>query len=89
MSLAKGYGSKIRAIRQKLGLSQEQFGAMIGSVQATVSRWEKEQWEPKGWHLAVISLMATGKPKNMEQYFLKKGPIKTLGQLLIGSEKTT
>jgi transcriptional regulator with XRE-family HTH domain len=34
-------GNKIERLRRSLGLNQEQFAELIGSTQASVSRWEK------------------------------------------------
>lgn len=41
--LYDGQGSQIRAIRTKLGLTQYEFGRLIGVNAGTVKRWESER----------------------------------------------
>lgn len=41
--MLRGYGAKIRALRELLGEAQDEFGERFGVQQATVSRWEKEE----------------------------------------------
>ena len=36
-------GSEIRALRARLGLSKQAFGALIGVSHMTVYRWERDQ----------------------------------------------
>lgn len=38
--------ARVRALRQKLGLSQERFAARIGTTAGTVSRWEAGSRKP-------------------------------------------
>ena len=39
-------GKKIRKLRLSLGLTQDQFGTMIGSKNTTVANWENEYKTP-------------------------------------------
>ena len=41
-----GNAGNVRALRQRLGLSQEKFAAEIGVSFSTVSRWENEHRKP-------------------------------------------
>ena len=38
-------GNKIRTLRRKRGLSQEQLGAMIGFSQSKISKIERGDWD--------------------------------------------
>ena len=38
-------GDKIRTLRRKRGLSQEQLGAMIGFSQSKISKIERGDWD--------------------------------------------
>ncbi len=40
------YAGNVRAVRQRLGMSQEKFAAAIGVSFSTVSRWENAHNEP-------------------------------------------
>jgi type I restriction enzyme M protein len=50
--------SKLRAIRDKLGLTQEQLGDRLGVSFATVNRWEGGQTKPQKAALAAIDALA-------------------------------
>lgn len=39
---------EIKQIRQALGLTQAQFGALIGAHSVTVARWETGRNKPRG-----------------------------------------
>lgn len=40
------FGQKLRAIREKKGLSQKEFGEAVGRSQNLVSQWESGAREP-------------------------------------------
>lgn len=42
----KGYGCKIKEIREDLKMTQEQFAKLLGTVRSTVSIWEIEYHRP-------------------------------------------
>lgn len=44
----------MKAVRQRLNLRQVEMAVIAGVTQATVSRWEKGQWEPNRDELARI-----------------------------------
>lgn len=44
----------IKLLRQKLGLSQEQFAAQIGVSFGTVNRWERGRTKPLRVHAQVL-----------------------------------
>lgn len=50
----------VRELRERLGLSQSQFGRMVddSSDGGTVSRWEREILAPHPWKLAKMSEIA-------------------------------
>lgn len=39
-------GAEIRAIRERRGLSQTQFGVMLGVSRNAVGAWEREEYAP-------------------------------------------
>jgi putative transcriptional regulator len=52
MSLAK----LVRELRFRLGLTQEQFAAVLGTTAATVNRWENGKAQPSPMALRLIEL---------------------------------
>src|SRR5215210_1453553 len=50
-------GQTIRGIRNRLGLSQADFGESLGVDGSTVSKWEKGQTQPEYGTLAKIATM--------------------------------
>lgn len=46
MSMEGNISEKIREIRFKLGLTQEQFAAKLGVTFPTVNRWENKKTKP-------------------------------------------
>lgn len=49
---------RIRALRQHLGLTQEQMAAEMGTRQQTISEWEIGQYEPRGTSARLLTLIA-------------------------------
>lgn len=50
---------EIRALRERLGLSQTEFGQLLGNVhQNTVSRWEIGQRRPNKFYRAILAVVA-------------------------------
>lgn len=48
-------GEEIREVRERLGLSQTQFGQLLGVHWVTVSRWEREDGlTPSSYHTEMI-----------------------------------
>lgn len=48
----------IREIRRRLGLTQDELALRLGTTQATVSRWETDNQEPRGPARIVLSQLA-------------------------------
>ncbi|WP_367944871.1 helix-turn-helix domain-containing protein [Aquamicrobium sp.] len=44
----------VKTIREDLGLTQAQFGQLVGVDQSTVSNWEKGETRPRGPAIKVI-----------------------------------
>lgn len=44
--MINNYSKAIVALRSKLNLSQEEFGKLVGASLASVSRWERGEFEP-------------------------------------------
>jgi len=51
-------GQQVRALRQHLGLTQEQMAAQLGSRQQTISEWETGQYQPRGTSARLLTLIA-------------------------------
>lgn len=49
---------RVRALRQRLGLSQAAFAQELGVRQQTVSEWETGRYEPRGASSRVLSMLA-------------------------------
>ncbi|MGQ9573456.1 MAG: helix-turn-helix domain-containing protein [Dehalococcoidia bacterium] len=48
----------MRALRQHLGLTQEQMAAELGTRQQTISEWETGQYRPRGTSARLLALIA-------------------------------
>ena len=49
---------QVRALRQHLGLTQEQMAAELGTRQQTISEWETGQYQPRGTSVRLLTLIA-------------------------------
>ena len=52
--LAPGYGKKIKAIREKTGLSQKAFAERLGINRGTVAIWEIEHHHPSRKNYEIL-----------------------------------
>lgn len=48
----------IKGIREKLGLSMNQFGSLLSTTASTVSRWESGDAKPEGPTSALLKVLA-------------------------------
>ncbi len=63
---AKGRGRRgpgwnareVRALREHLGLTQEQMAAELGARQQTISEWETGRYQPRGTSARLLTLIA-------------------------------
>lgn len=51
----------IRALRQYLGLTQQQMAEELGTRQQTISEWETGMYRPRGGMNRLLTLVADGK----------------------------
>lgn len=49
------FASRLRALREKAGLSQEQLAAELGFSQNQITRWETGKWTPQADALVVVA----------------------------------
>jgi DNA-binding transcriptional regulator YiaG len=49
---------RIRALRQHLGLSQDELATELGMRQQTISEWETGRYEPRGGSARLLTLIA-------------------------------
>lgn len=59
-------GEKIKRLRQRLNLSQLQFGNQIGVSDRSVSRWEKTNCIPFNKQLAIINKFDVGEEEVLD-----------------------
>jgi DNA-binding transcriptional regulator YiaG len=50
--------NRIKALRKRLGLTQQQLADMIAATQVTVARWETGSNEPKGAYVKALQELA-------------------------------
>jgi DNA-binding transcriptional regulator YiaG len=58
---------QIKAIRKRLGLTQQKLADMIAASQVTVARWETGVNEPKGAYLKALQELANRAKKNTKK----------------------
>lgn len=58
-STSLSIGARVRALRQRLGLTQEQFAHEIAVTASTVNRWENEHSAPSRLARKVMQDLAT------------------------------
>jgi DNA-binding transcriptional regulator YiaG len=49
---------KVKALRQHLGLTQEELARELGTRQQTISEWETGMYRPRGLSERLLSLVA-------------------------------
>jgi len=49
---------QVRALRQHLGLTQEQMATEMGTRQQTISEWETGRYQPRGTSARLLVLIA-------------------------------
>lgn len=47
-------GQRIRAARQKAGLTQQELGRRLEVSHVVVCHWERVDFRPSAWHLAQL-----------------------------------
>ena len=52
------HAQQVRALRQHLGLTQEQMAAEMGTRQQTISEWETGRYQPRGASARLLALIA-------------------------------
>ena len=52
------HAGRIRALRQHLGLTQEELARELGTRQQTISEWETGAYQPRGLSERLLSLVA-------------------------------
>ncbi len=49
---------RIQALRQHLGLTQQQLAQELGTRQQTISEWETGMYQPRGASATLLSMIA-------------------------------
>jgi DNA-binding transcriptional regulator YiaG len=50
--------ARIQALRQHLGLTQQEMAEQLGTRQQTISEWETGMYQPRGASSTLLSLIA-------------------------------
>lgn len=78
-----------RALRARLGLTQEQLAAILGVHRLTISGWERGSHEPSTFHAAIVRALepvatrALGDELGAE--LAARGPIRALHRALVAA----
>ncbi len=67
-------GSKVRALRQHLGLTQQEMAQQLGTRQQTISEWETGMYKPRGASSTLLSIVAERAGFEYEASSEKGGP---------------
>lgn len=51
-------GEGVRALRQHLGLTQQEMADELGTRQQTISEWERDMYRPKGTSSKLLTIIA-------------------------------
>ena len=51
-------GTNIRALRNHLGLTQQEMADRLGTRQQTISEWEKGLYRPRGASSTLLTIVA-------------------------------
>ncbi len=82
------HGSRIRAIRRTLGLSQVQLAELLDVSNVTVNRWEKDRAQPHGGTITrLVHLEQEGLPPVTRVAKQLEGNLPTVLPALIGRER--
>jgi DNA-binding transcriptional regulator YiaG len=49
---------RIQALRQHMGLTQQQLAEKLGTRQQTISEWEKGIYQPRGTSATLLNMVA-------------------------------
>ena len=55
---AKWDSGRVRALREHLGLTQQQMADQLGTRQQTISEWETGMYQPRGASAKLLSIIA-------------------------------
>ena len=71
-------GNLVRALRRRLGMTQEQLAAAVGVAFSTVSRWENAHREPS--RLSWRAVQELARQRGLGEHFLPgPGPTNAAG----------
>jgi DNA-binding transcriptional regulator YiaG len=51
-------GEKVRALRQRLNMTQQELAEELGTRQQTISEWETEMYRPRGTSATLLNIVA-------------------------------
>lgn len=80
--------TKIKAIRQSLGLNQEEFADKLGTTQSTVARWERGS-APKGPMLQAVAALGNTTIErllNLDEFTIEADQLLVVGFVGAGAE---
>lgn len=68
----------IKAIRNRLGLTQVEFAAVLGTHSITVSKWERGVAQPDAWRTGLLQRMARVEAGEIRRVLVSEGAITAL-----------
>jgi DNA-binding transcriptional regulator YiaG len=51
-------GTKVKALRDHMGMTQREMADELGTRQQTISEWEKNMYQPRGTSATLLSRVA-------------------------------
>ena len=66
--------TSIQALRQHLGLTQQELSQRLGTRQQTISEWETGMYQPRGTSATLLSMVAEEARFRYDATPLKKKP---------------
>ena len=80
----------VRAVREKLGVSQKELAELLGTHAMTVSKWERGVLQPSDHHRRVLRAMAAAAERgpHLGSANGKRDPLRFLSELLAQAHAT-
>ncbi len=64
MKTERPNNEKLKEKRERLGLTQDELGKILGTTRNTIARWERGEVQPQSWNMLWLALTALEIAKN-------------------------